>query len=229
MGVHQTSSTCDADNPDGFPCEHTFHDILVNTNGNCPEKSIDGLMAATKVMISLDSCVPETYAKMRPGLRLETAMNTAHELIKRGHPDLWIRRVVTEDNKSEPFKEQVDKPLGGKFYKVSEHFCFERGDKKEATAPVARRYCGYPSQRLIVSSDGTCYPCCVDTKGEMDMGRYPEQSLLEIWNGGPFKKLRDELRRNEFWSSACRDCESWLAYNDKRRDSVQDKEIGGVK
>src|SRR3990167_3024990 len=44
-----------------------FHDLLVNTHGCVAGHVIPGLMAATKVMISLDSLVPETYAKMRVG------------------------------------------------------------------------------------------------------------------------------------------------------------------
>ena len=46
-----------------------FHDLLANTNGNIPdnrwESSIRGLMACTKVMVSLDSMDAAIYPKVR--------------------------------------------------------------------------------------------------------------------------------------------------------------------
>jgi radical SAM protein with 4Fe4S-binding SPASM domain len=165
---------------------------------------------------------------MRVNLKLESSLNTARELIAEGHPNLWIRRVVTKDNKGEPFKENVDRLLGGVGYKVSEHFCFDRGDNKFSSSDdsgLDRTYCGYPSQRLMISSDGMCYACCVDTDGEMPMGKFPDQSILEVWNGEPFRKLRDELKKNMFCSKACKGCQSWMSYKAPQRDSVQDKAI----
>lgn len=202
-----------------------FFDLLVNTNANCKDHAIDGLMAATKVMISLDSCVPETYAKMRVNGRLERALEVARHLILRGHPNLWIRRVITKDNASEPFKKHVDGLLGGKGYKVSEHHCVDRGDSFHAAndpSQYERTYCGYPSQRIMVAADGLCYPCCVDTDATMPMGDFNKQSLLEIWHGEPFKKLRTELRANTFCSGICQKCESWLSYRAPQRENVQD-------
>ncbi len=229
IGVHPTSSTCDGDNPDGFPCDSAFHELLVNTNANCKDHALDGLMAATKVMISLDSVVPATYAKMRVNGRLERALEVARELILRGHPNLWVRRVITKESGHEPFAQQVHEALGGKGYQVSEHHCVDRGDSKHAVNNpelYERTYCGYPSQRVMVAADGLCYPCCVDTDATMPMGDIKKQGLLEIWEDLPFKKLRTELRANEFCSGICKKCESWLAYKAPQRENVQDKAVG---
>jgi len=46
---------------DKFSSLLCFHDILVNTNANCKDHAIDGLMAATKCMISLDSTFNHKY------------------------------------------------------------------------------------------------------------------------------------------------------------------------
>jgi len=206
-----------------------FHDLLVNTNANCKDSAINGLMAATKVMVSLDSTIPEIYAKMRVNGNLERAIEVIKELIRRGHPNLWVRRVITKDNAHEPFAQNVHNILGGKGYKVSEHHCVDRStDSTHQTNnpdSYERTYCGYPSQRLMVASDGTCYPCCVDYDGTMQMGRFPEQALVEIWNGAPFQNLRRELRANQFKSEACKKCTSWMAYKAPQRNQVQDKEV----
>lgn len=205
-----------------------FFDLLVNTNANCKDSALDGLMAATKCMISLDSTVPEIYAQMRVNGRLERAIEVARELIRSGHPNLWIRRVITKLNQAEPFKQRVDELLGGNGYRVSEHHCMDRGDAFHAAnnpAQYERTYCGYPSQRIMVAADGTCYPCCVDTDGTMPVGNVNDQSLAEIWNGLPMVQLRGELRAGVFKSEICKRCESWKSYVAPQRDMVEDKAL----
>jgi radical SAM protein with 4Fe4S-binding SPASM domain len=205
-----------------------FFDLLVNTNANCKPEAIDGLMAATKCMVSLDTTLPEIYKIQRAGGNLDLAISVIKELIKRGHPNLWIRRVVTKENCHENFKENVDKIFGGKGYFVAEHQCMDRGDGAHQTHnPLSyeRTYCGYPSQRIMVASDGLCYPCCVDTNGEMPIGNIMKQSIKQIWDGEPMRKLRDELKQNDFKSEICKKCESWMAYKAPQRESVQDKKL----
>lgn len=206
-----------------------FHELLVNTNANCKDHAIDGLMAATKVMISLDSTIPDIYARMRVNGRLERAIEVGKELIRRKHSNLWIRRVITKDNAHEPFKENVDEIFGGEGYKVSEHHCVDRSSDSshQTNNPdlYERIYCGYPSQRLMVASDGTCYPCCVDFDGTMPMGDINKETIAEIWNGDKFKALRAQLRNNQFASASCRSCTSWMSYKAPQREYVQDKSL----
>ncbi len=209
--------------------QKAFFDLLVNTNANCKDHAIDGLMAATKVMVSLDSCVPETYAKMRVGGTLPRAFDVIRELLRRQHPNLWIRRVITKENAHERFAEDVHAIFGGTGYKVSEHHCVDRStdSSHQTNNPdrYERTYCGYPSQRLMVASDGTVFPCCVDYNAEMPMGNVQKESLLEIWNGETFKTLRADLRAGVFRSAACKSCTSWMSYKAPQREQVQDKEV----
>lgn len=207
----------------------SFYELLVNTNANCKGHALDGLMAATKVMISLDSTIPEIYKVMRVNGRLERAVEVGNELIRREHPNLWFRRVMTKENAHEPFAENVHKIFGGKGYRVSEHHCVDRSTdsthSRDNPDNYARTYCGYPSQRIMVAADGTCYPCCVDYDGTMRVGDAGKQSLQEIWDGAPMVALREELRRNHFTSQACKTCTSWMSYRAPQREQVQDKAI----
>jgi radical SAM protein with 4Fe4S-binding SPASM domain len=205
-----------------------FHELLVNTNANCKDHAIEGLMAATKVMVSLDSTVPETYKVMRVNGSLDRATEVIRELIRRGHPNLWVRRVITTANQAEPFAQRV-RDLFGPAVHVSEHACFDRNvdEHHQTMDPLRfeRTYCGYPSQRIMVASDGNCYPCCVDYDGTMAMGDTNKQGLMDIWGGENFRRLRAELRGNQFVSKACQNCTSWMAYKSKNREMVQDREI----
>lgn len=204
-----------------------FFDLLVNTNANCKDEAIPGLMAATKVMVSLDSMVPETYKKMRVNGNLERAKEVIRELLRRGHPNVWVRRVITKDNAHEKFARDV-RNLFGAYVHVSEHACFDRNadEHHQLNDPkFERTYCGYPSQRIMIASDGTAFPCCVDYDGTMPMGKFPDQSIAEIWRGQPFQFLRDQLRANITVSKTCANCTSWMAYKAPERDQVQDKDV----
>ena len=204
-----------------------FHDLLVNTNANCKPEAVDGLMSATKVMVSLDSLVPETYKKMRVNGNLDRAVEVIRELLRRGHSNVWVRRVITLQNQDENFPFQARAAFGSEVH-ISEHACFDRNadEHHQLNDPrFERTYCGYPSQRMMIASDGTVFPCCVDYDGTMPMGKIPHQNILQIWNGDRFRTLRAELRANTFKSKACANCTSWMAYKAPERALVQDKEI----
>lgn len=210
-----------------------FHEILVNTNANCPANAIGGLMAATKVMVSLDSMNPEIYPQMRVGGSLDDAKETIWELVKRGHPNVWVRRVLTKLNAKEDFFGAVKKEWGDMVH-VSQHYCFDRNAKENSEISgcshderMPRRYCGYPSQRLVISSVGDCYPCCLDLKETMPVGNINKQSILDIWNGDAIKKIRKSLKTNDEsqMTETCKNCQSWMAYDAPQRNFVQDIEM----
>lgn len=224
-----------------------FHDRLVNTHGNVSDSVIPGLMSATKVMISLDSLVPETYAKMRRGGNLGTVCQVIDILRERHHPNLWVRRVVTKENVNEDFISMAKERWPG--INASEHACFDRNeanafgasasDQRIVTTqdpfasgvaiqafaqPWGRRYCEQPSQRLTVTSEGAVIPCCVDWNTELIVGRWPEQSLKEIWNGATIETLRSELKAGKFRAAICRDCPSFSSWDRPEREWLKDLE-----
>lgn len=199
-----------------------FLDILVNTNGNFPECAIDGLLCATKVMVSLDSMEQLTYKKMRPGGNLMRVLNNVEKLLRMGHGNVWVRRVVTEDNKTEDFVGRVRAALGNQV-KISEHAVFERSESVDT--PTERTYCGYPSQRLVIAHNGDIFPCCVDYFETLKLGNINKDSIIDVWNGAKMEQLRQGLKTGERYPGQCADCRSWMGYADKRRELVADREV----
>ena len=214
-----------------------FLELLANTNSNIPDSlwdsGIRGLMACTKVMISLDSMDLEVYSKIRVGLSLDSAKRTIDELIKRRHPNLWVRRVVCKDNKDEPFVESVKTrwPTG---LKVSEHYSFDRNHYSnqavhgEDYSTWERTPCGYPSQRIVVEASGRYSPCCIAWSGEFYEtglpGKWPELGLKDYWESEWRKNLAGELRENIFKNRACSSCTSFMSYKRPERERVADVE-----
>lgn len=208
----------------------TFLELLVNSHGNGGPDKVPGLMAAHKVMISLDSVRPATYAKMRPGGRLGRVTWLVEELLRQGHRNVWVRRVITDINRDEPFVAEA-RAIFGPQARISEHFAFNgrNSGRKSAVhhedeSQWERAYCGYPSQRMMVLVDGTVLPCCVDWRAEMPMGNVNEKGLLEIWQGIPYDTLRGDLMANDPQSKICRNCTSYQAYKRPERKYVADVE-----
>lgn len=215
----------------GYQWECVFKDLLANTNGNIPdrvrESGLRGLMACTKVMISLDSMDPDIYPKVRVGLSLEDAKQTIDDLVALGHPNLWIRRVACKSNKDEDFVGAV-KARWPKGVQVSEHAAFDRNhlSKEEVVeedhSTWERTYCGYPSQRIVIEASGRYSACCIAWEGELSGGAFPQMSLMDYWNSAWRKKLAFELRNNRFTSPKCSACTSYMSYKRPERDFVQD-------
>ena len=211
-----------------------YWDVLSNTNGNIQarlfEDGIAGLMACTKVMVSLDSMDPATYPKVRVGLSLDSAQRTITELVKRGHPDLWVRRVKCKSNAGEDFAGAVYRewPTG---VKVSEHAVFDRNhySEEEMTGEDhtkwERTFCGYSSQRLVVEASGRYQPCCLAWSGEFDAGSWPNISLREYWDSEWRRTLSNELRQNIFTNAKCKSCTSYMSFKRPERATVQDVEV----
>lgn len=212
-----------------------FHDLLINSNFNFKPHALEGIMCATKAMVSLDSCNPQTHAKMRVGANFERVVGNIREVLKRGHPNVWIRRVITDLNKDESFYQNCQELFAdyGKF-KVSEHMVFDRNvsekhsiDEHLQIPELERTYCGYPSQRLVITSVGLVVPCCIALYENLLIGDLRKETLLEVWNGKKLKDLREILRANDVsrMGVACKGCQSWMSFKHPNRNLVNDVEV----
>ena len=204
------------------------YDILINTNGNYPPRKNIGLLNATKVFFSLDSMNETTYQKMRKGGELRRVLFNIESLLGGGHKNIYARRVITNDNKDEDFKHYVEGYFDGKV-EVSEHYVFDRTETTEEHIyqhkNLKRQYCGYPSQRLVIDTEGNVFPCCVDFHKTMCLGSIEIDSLLDIWNSIKLKTIRDLLKDGYFPTHTCQNCTSWVAYKHPYSENMKDKEI----
>ena len=190
-----------------------------------------------------------SYMKMRVGGDFNRVLDVIGRLRDLKHPNLWVRRVVTRENKHEDFIGMAKKRWPGIL--ASEHACFDRnptydlgakiGDRKLSShaesneqqastfyefdrTPWPRKYCQQPSQRLTVTAEGAVIPCCMDWNTELIVGRWPEQSLMEIWTGEKISKLRSQLKANIFAAKICEHCTSFSAYDRPEREFLKDLE-----
>lgn len=66
-------------------------------------------------------------------------------------------------------------------------------------------FCYAPSVNMYFSQDGTVRVCCHNM--EYSIGKYPEQSIREIWNSAKAHELRRHMRNYDL-SHGCRVCEA---------------------
>jgi len=86
-----------------------------------------------------------------------------------------------------------------------------RDDAAEArearrVARLDRRACFYPWQGVTVLCDGRVVPCCRDVDGACVLGDLRRQSLLEVWNGEPLRRLRRAFLAGDRGNPLCRRC-----------------------
>ena len=207
-----------------------FYDIIINTNGTVPDAAINGLMSATKVVVSVDAFSKNTYSIMRKRGDIRTVITTIHKLIERGHDNIWVRRIITKENNNEPFAQLARETFGDKV-KIAEHYCFDRNrdnvHEVKKKKKNDRAYCGYPSQRLMIGVDGKVFPCCADYYETMQVGDVSKQSIMDIWASDKIRQIRFDLRRHHFqdYMEQCKYCTSWMAYDSHERQFVQDRAI----
>ncbi len=81
-----------------------------------------------------------------------------------------------------------------------------REDMLRFLAAVPRR-CELGMLSLTVLWDGTVTACSYDTSAELKLGRFPELSLSQMYNGLTLRRMRrDWFRKITHWPAICRAC-----------------------
>ena len=83
----------------------------------------------------------------------------------------------------------------------------------EVVAKCTGFVCEYVWKRMLVCSDGTCTICVRDQKNEQVVGDLKKQgSLLRVWNGKAYRKVRTRARTEIIYPPMCRRCPEVLKY-----------------
>lgn len=64
-----------------------------------------------------------------------------------------------------------------------------------------------------VSWNGNILLCCSDPHQKEVLGKFPEQSVAEVWQGSKLAEIRDSHLRGEY-GGICKNCDVWKSYPD---------------
>jgi radical SAM protein with 4Fe4S-binding SPASM domain len=70
-------------------------------------------------------------------------------------------------------------------------------------------YCMVPYEQFVIQYSGDVTVCCTDYEGGIRVGNIFEQSIEDIWNGSPLRKLREEMLGGVLSNPVCRTCRGW--------------------
>lgn len=192
-----------------------------------PEVSKEVLEAdLDAIYFSFDGCSAEVYEKVRVGADFEKTLNNIlrflelkKELKKKTITELQILIMNKEgrenyEENEQAFKERF-KGLPLNLMQTREPSTW--GSNLAETAKfdykkLGNNYspCSYLWSGMFVLWDGSTVACCSDFYGENILGKFPEQSLKEIWNNKKYQIFRESMLEKTYMKhfKTCNDCDS---------------------
>jgi len=207
-------------------------DVLLNTNATLLDDELSQLLIDSgldKIFFSFDSPYKEKYESIRVGANFDIVLDNIKRFMqlrdssKMNKPIARCGMVRMEQNYTETdaftklFSDIVDC--------VAYTDVFNLRETKDDSILEDNRFknftCPMPWQRLVISWEGKCYPCCRDEKETYQVGDISIQSINEIWKGDKLSKLR-EAHINHSWNNfkMCTECQKSLVVANERVDGM---------
>ena len=213
-------------------CEDNGIRAGLSTNATLlDEKTAEKLVGSklSEITLCMDGATRKTYEKTRRGAHYDQVRKNIRRFleIKKERGNKRMKAIVqliqmdeTEKEKKR-FIEEWETNADVVFFKKFSTWADQvEGVKK--LAGIEKRYkkeleetrppCFLPWQSVMVYWDGKVVPCCIDFDAKMTLGDANKQSLAEIWNGEPIKKLRKMHIERKF-GGVCRNCAEYYAYS----------------
>ena len=178
------------------------------------------------IYFSFDGCSAEIYEKIRVGSNFnKTLANIIRflELKKEfKHKTTAELQILIMDQDGKKDYEKNIEAFKEKFKRLPLNLIQSRqpstwGSKLSSTAKydfkkLGKIYspCSYLWCSMHILWDGTAVACTSDFFAENTLGKFPEQSLKEIWNGEKYQIFRKAMLRKEYMNyfKTCNDCDS---------------------
>lgn len=183
----------------GFLCNATLFDR--DRAQAAVELGVDSLS------FSVDGAQKDVFEHYRKGAVLERVEENIRFLLDirtGGKPSVYLRMVNHEEADVQMFLEK----WAGHVESIT--VSRKRPVRREESLPVKlRQPCPLISRQMIMGWDGTTVLCCEDNWGDAIIGRFPDESLYEIWNGRLLQRARrlHEMGRYEE-IALCRTCDA---------------------
>jgi pyruvate-formate lyase-activating enzyme len=138
--------------------------------------------------------------------KVEAAIEHFLTLRKGDRPRVFLNMVALPDLDTDLFlKKWIDKVDEVKIstYRPVGHRDFLAGK-------VERLPCYLLDEMLVVAWNGDVVLCCEDIWAEVPIGRFPEKSLLQLWQSPRFDEIRNLHKLGKYSDvRICADCDSW--------------------
>ena len=212
-----------------------FIDIMLNNNGSAlTKKRAQQILDSglTRLRFSLDAFTAETYSKVRVGSiplqRVIKNIETLIELKDKGNYKLPLIGVSfckmrhneheTDDfikywkNKVDMISIQTYVPPTPNIDKYKVYYSTDQLNSE----PINEFKCVQPFQRVVIKNQSIA-PCCVSFNKNLIIGTIGKKNAIyNAWNSEKMNKLRDMLKKGEFYlDKTCKDCVNLIYTNNK--------------
>ncbi len=194
-------------------------DVFMHTNATLLTREISQeLLGAglTRLIISFDSPVAETYESIRRGAKFEEVLNNIRMfagLKKKNNLSYPLVRIQMVDMKVNENERELFDKLFGTLADSLGHVSYINymGLDKEERSIEQKQYrqdfiCPQPWQRLTVEWNGRVYACLLVNE-DLYLGHIKETSIKNMWHSTKMNGLRKRHREGSFSSiAACEEC-----------------------
>ena len=194
---------------------------LITNGSRFTEESSRRLLAAGVDMIefSVDAADPETYHKVRAGLKWEILIANVHRMValrkELGSPTKIIASGVNQEGVDIDAVAAFWEPLVDNFQK-RKYLTWGINDPEKSADPTPylhseeRVPCPFIFERLNIDSRGKVMVCGFDIAAKTDMGNIHEKSIKDIWHGEGFEYYRKKhLSQTGDEIEMCKNCPDW--------------------
>lgn len=186
-----------------------FATIDIATHGlSLTEEMADAIATCDTISVSIDGIDQETYEKYRVGGKLEDALRGLRLLVSKcSHKVLWTYVVFRENEHQIPAAQQLADEIGAQlgpkpplFWDKSKMNASMPSDEKyrrytlvdgEWQLKADRLKCREFWQTTYVLPNADVVTCCYDGSARYVVGNVKERSLLDVWNGEAYNRMRE--------------------------------------
>lgn len=118
-----------------------------------------------------------------------------------GNKTKWILKLGTIRDQTSIIQRRFDNMGGNVDFALVEKYGI-----KKVNIPLQKN-CSHPFHDMVIDYDGTVVGCCLDWKREMIMGKFPEETVHDIWFGEGYNLLRILLSRKNRNFGLCSKCD----------------------
>jgi len=169
--------------------------VAISTNAALlNEENVDRLCNAPldSITFNVNGGTKETYEKMMPPLKWDTAIGNIKKILKKYKNRKDINFIKTNDNFNES---ELLKDIFPDVKIVDQYWAVNRGGSVKINKPadVKNRFkssfkkCKQLSANLSITSDGSILLCCNCWKKEVVIGNANDVSIIDVWNNSPLK------------------------------------------
>lgn len=157
---------------------------------------------------SVEGAEADKYKKYRGTdlQKVETAIETLLALRQGDRPTIFVNMVALPDLDTEKFigrwLDSLDEVKVSTYRPV--------GHRDFLKQKIERVPCHQLDEMLVIAWDGQAVLCCEDIWADMVIGRFPEQSLYELWHSSSMEKIRKLHKAGTYHAiPICANCDSW--------------------